>query len=51
MQLTQEQIARLAKLTALQPQENLEIGSVLSSFEAIQNVDVSSIATVSRSGK
>jgi Asp-tRNA(Asn)/Glu-tRNA(Gln) amidotransferase C subunit len=51
MSLTQEQIARLGKLTSLKPQEELEISSVLDSFSALSKTDTSHITTVSRSGK
>lgn len=51
MSLTQEQIARLGKLTSLKPQETLEISSVLDSFAALGKTDTSHITTVSRSGK
>lgn len=51
MSLTQEQIARLGKLTSLSPQAELEISSVLDSFAALSKTDTSHITTVSRSGK
>lgn len=50
MTVTQEQIARLAKLTALNADSDTKIDSVLASIDAIQNADVSLVNTVSRSG-
>ncbi len=51
MSLTQAQIAHLAKLTALQPQTNLEISSVLDSFDSLARTDTSHISSISRSGQ
>lgn len=50
MTVTQEQIARLAKLTALHADSDTKIDSVLASIDAIQNADVSLVNAVSRSG-
>lgn len=50
MSLTQEQITRLAKLTALSPDTSVEIESVVASFDAIAAVDTSQISEISRSG-
>jgi Asp-tRNA(Asn)/Glu-tRNA(Gln) amidotransferase C subunit len=51
MSLTQEQIQRLGKLTALSPHEELNISSVLDSFDSLKSIDTSQIEMVSRSGK
>jgi len=51
MSLTQAQIAHLAKLTALHPQTDLEISSVLDSFESLSRIDTAHISTISRSGQ
>lgn len=51
MNLTQEQITRLAKLTALQANSEIQIDSVLDSVDAIKNADTHTIHTISRSGK
>lgn len=50
MNLSQEQIARLAKLTALQSDNSIEISSVIDSFDTIAKVDTSEIEQNSRSG-
>lgn len=50
MSLTQAQIAHLAKLTALSPQANLEISSVLDSFDSLSRTDTSDVGDISRSG-
>lgn len=51
MSLTQEQITRLAKLTALNADSHIEIDSVLDSFDAVKNTDTSSVHAISRSGQ
>lgn len=48
--MTQVQIARLAKLTALQADQNIEIDSVLDSFKAIESIDTNAVSEVTRSG-
>ncbi len=50
MSLTQAQIDHLGKLTALHPWSNLEISSVLDSFESLSKTDTSKISDISRSG-
>lgn len=49
MSLTQAQIHHLAKLTSLNPDENLEILSVLDSFESLSITDTTQIKNISRS--
>ena len=49
MSLTQAQIHHLAKLTSLNPDENLEISSVLDSFESLSITDTMQIKNISRS--
>lgn len=49
MSLTQEQIKHLGKLTALHPSSNLEIWTVLDSFEVLAKIDTSKMGTVTRS--
>jgi Asp-tRNA(Asn)/Glu-tRNA(Gln) amidotransferase C subunit len=51
MSLTQAQIIHLAKLTALRPQSDLEISSVLDSFDSLSRTDTSHISIISRSGQ
>lgn len=51
MNLTQEQIARLAKLTALQANSEIQIDSVLDSVDAVKNTNSSDVKNISRSGK
>ena len=51
MSLTQAQIAHLAKLTALTPQPELEISSVLDSFDSLSRIGTSHIMYTSRSGQ
>lgn len=51
MTLTQEQITRLAELTALQANSEITIDSVLDSIDAIKNADTSEVSEISRSGK
>lgn len=51
MSLTQEQIARLGKLTSLTPNNDISVDSVLDSFDALSRMDTSSNTIVSRSGK
>ena len=51
MSLTQAQINHLAKLTALHPGANLEISSVLDSFDSLSQTNTSMIHQVSRSGQ
>lgn len=50
MSLTQAQIEHLGKLTALHPWSNLEISSVLDSFESLSKTDTSMVTDISRSG-
>lgn len=50
MSLTQEKIASLKKLTALNQGENLSIDSVLDSFESLQALEIPPESGVSRSG-
>lgn len=50
MSLIQAQIEHLGKLTALHPWSNLEISSVLDSFESLAKTDTSKISNISRSG-
>jgi Asp-tRNA(Asn)/Glu-tRNA(Gln) amidotransferase C subunit len=49
MSLTQAQIHHLAKLTSLNPDENLEISSVLDSFDSLSITDTTRILAISRS--
>jgi Asp-tRNA(Asn)/Glu-tRNA(Gln) amidotransferase C subunit len=49
MSLTQAQINHLAKLTSLNPEANLEISSVLDSFDSLSITDTSCITNISRS--
>ncbi len=51
MSLTQDQIKRLEKLTALQWGKELDISGVLDSFEALKNGELVLPETVSRSGQ
>lgn len=51
MTLSQEQITRLGKLTALQADAHIEIDTVLQSFDAITNANTDAVANISRSGK
>ena len=51
MSLTQAQIAHLANLTALTPQPELEISSVLDSFASLSRTDTTHITQISRSGQ
>ncbi len=51
MSLTQAQINHLAKLTALHPWANLEISSVLDSFESLSKTNTDMIHQISRSGQ
>lgn len=51
MTLTQEQITRLAKLSALSPDTSLDINSVVNSFDIISDVDTTSVKQSTRSGK
>lgn len=50
MSLIQAQIDHLGKLTALHPWANLEISSVLDSFESLGKTDTSRVTSLSRSG-
>lgn len=50
MSLTQAQIQRLGKLTALEPDKDLTISTVLDSFDSLAKTDTSSVEQVSRSG-
>lgn len=50
MSLSQDQIARLAKLTALMPNKNIEIDAVLGSVETISATNTDTVNAVSRSG-
>lgn len=51
MSLTQEQIARLGKLTSLHTGKDLSVESVLDSFDSLAQTDTSHIREVTRSGK
>ncbi len=51
MSLTQEQIARLGKLTSLRTGKDLSVESVLDSFDSLAQTDTSHIHEVTRSGK
>ncbi len=51
MSLTQAQIEHLGKLTALHPSPNLEISSVLDSFESLKKIDTTKTNMISRSGQ
>lgn len=51
MSLTQEQIHRLGKLTALSSWSHLSVESVLDSFDSLGKTDTSMMEGVSRSGK
>lgn len=51
MSLTQAQIEHLGKLTALHPSSNLEISSVLDSFESLGKIDTTKTNMISRSGQ
>ncbi len=51
MSLTQAKINHLAKLTALHPGANLEISSVLDSFDSLSQTNTSMIHQISRSGQ
>ena len=51
MSLTQAQIVHLAKLTSLRPGGDLEISSVLDSFDSLAKTDTSHVTTISRSGQ
>ena len=50
MSLTQDQITRLKKLTALEWQKNIEISSVLESFSALQELENIENTEIHRSG-
>lgn len=50
MSLTQEQIARLGKLTSLKTQSNLSVESVLDSFDSLIQIDTSVLRMPTRSG-
>lgn len=50
MSLTQEQIARLGKLTSLKINKDPSVDSVLDSFSTLSDTDTSTILSVSRSG-
>lgn len=50
MNLTQEQLTRLAKLTALNADSHIDIASVLSSVDAIKNADTTGVSAIARSG-
>ena len=50
MSLTQAQIARLEKLTALESDTTLSIDSILDSFDMIREAPVERIDTITRSG-
>ncbi len=50
MTLTQEQITRLGKLTALQANSHIEIDSVLQSLDSIAQANIEDVSHISRSG-
>lgn len=50
MTLTQEQITRLGKLTALQANSEITLDSVLESLKTVTNADTSGVENISRSG-
>jgi Asp-tRNA(Asn)/Glu-tRNA(Gln) amidotransferase C subunit len=50
MSLTQEQIARLCKLTSLTQSQDLSVDSVLDSFESLKSIDTINTPESSRSG-
>ncbi len=50
MSLTQEQIARLGKLTSLHTGKDLSVDSVLDSFDSLARTDTSHVDSVTRSG-
>lgn len=51
MSLTQEQIARLAQLTALTHGQKVSIDSVIDSFGILEQADTSHITEATRSGE
>lgn len=50
MSLTQEKIASLKKLTALNQGESLNIDGVLDSFQSLQSLEIPRESEISRSG-
>ncbi|MBX9809552.1 hypothetical protein K2X92_04150 [Candidatus Gracilibacteria bacterium] len=50
MSLTQAQINHLAKLTSLESSSELEISSVLDSFDSLSITDTTQVNQISRSG-
>lgn len=50
MTLTQDQISRLSKLTALEEDASISIDSVLESFDTIASIAVDTNMPISRSG-
>lgn len=50
MSITQEQIARLQTLTALNTKKEIDIDAVISSFDILSNVDTEKVKTITRSG-
>lgn len=51
MSLTQDKIIRLRKLTALSGNKEINIDSVLDSFESLQNIEIGANIGATRSGK
>lgn len=51
MSLTQAQINHLAKLTSLEASSELEISSVLDSFDSLSITDTTMVDQISRSGQ
>ena len=51
MSLTQAQINHLAKLTSLEASSELEISSVLDSFDSLSITDTTGVQQISRSGQ
>jgi Asp-tRNA(Asn)/Glu-tRNA(Gln) amidotransferase C subunit len=51
MSLTQAQINHLAKLTSLEASSELEISSVLDSFDSLSITDTTQVNQISRSGQ
>ncbi len=51
MSLTQDKIIRLRKLTALSGEKEINIDSVLDSFDSLQNIKIEANTQTTRSGK
>ncbi|PID84420.1 hypothetical protein CSB09_01265 [Candidatus Gracilibacteria bacterium] len=50
MSITQEQIARLRALSALNTKKEIDIDAVISSFDALDQVDTTGVKNITRSG-